>query len=308
MSEGVSTGEPLVSVAVVTYNQREFLEHCLQSILVQDYPTFEIVVADDGSTDGTAELVRQYATNYRGKVIPLISPKNQGVTANHNLALSGCRGKYISWIGGDDVMLPGKLSAQVAYLEENPQCVICYHDIELFDSDSGETLCLNSDFDKRRKGDFATIVREGHFFHGISSMVRASHSPEAFNTSIPVASDWLYLVECVANGGTIEPISGIFARHRRHSKDIKRNVTGSVDRSQPVSLMREHLQSCAIILGRWPSMAREVRYRMSRLLIMQRWQDGGAHYRTYLKASLGVLFTAKAAVGYLTDLLFGIRR
>src|SRR4029453_3007948 len=103
--------------------------------------------------------------------------------------------------------------------------------------------------------------------------------------------------ECLSHGGRIEPIPGVYARQRRHSTDIKRNVTGSVDRSQPVGLMREHLQSCAIILGRWPHMAREVRRRMSRLLIMQRWQDGGAHYRAYLKASLGMHFSTKAAVG-----------
>ena len=308
MSRAAETSQPLVTVAVVTYNQRDFLEHCLQSILVQDYPNFEIVVADDGSTDGTAELLRGYEKRYPGKIIPLISEKNRGVTPNHDLALSACRGKYISWIGGDDLMLPGKLSEQVAYLEANPQCVICYHDIELFDSDSGTTLWLNSDFDEPRKGDFSTIIRDGHFHAAISSMVRASHSPKSFNPSIAVASDWLYYVECLAEGGTIEPIPGIFARQRRHSKELTRNVTGSFDRSQPVSLMREHLQSCAIILGRWPQMVREVRYRMSRLLIMQRWQDGGAHYRAYLKASLGMHFSLRVLGAILADALFKIRR
>jgi glycosyltransferase involved in cell wall biosynthesis len=297
-----------VSVAVVTYNQRDFLDQCLQSILAQDYPNFEIVVADDGSTDGTPDLLRRYDADHPGRFVVLISERNQGVTPNHDLALSGCRGEYISWIGGDDLMLPGKLSAQVAFMEANPQCVICYHDVELFDSDSGETLWLTSEIDAPRKGDFSTIIRDGHFHTAISSLVRASHSPKGFNRVIAVASDWLYYVECLANGGTIEPIPGVYARQRRHSQDIRRNVTGSVDRSQPVGLMREHLRSCAIILGLWPHMAGEVRYRMSRLLIMQRWQDGGAHYRDYLRASLGMHFSARAAVGYLADLLFNIRR
>ena len=72
--------------------------------------------------------------------------------------------------------------------------------------------------------------------------------------------------------------------------------------------MREHLQSCAIILGRWPDMAREVRYRMSRLLIMQRWQDGGAHYRAYLNASLGMHFSPKVLAALMADILFKMRR
>lgn len=308
MNTSPSLDAPLVSVAVVTYNQRDFLDECLRSILAQDYPNFEIVVADDGSTDGTAELLRQFDAEHPGKFVLLISERNQGVTPNHDLALSGCRGDYISWIGGDDMMLPGKLSAQVAYMQANPQCVICYHDVELFDSDTGEKLWLSSELDAPRKGDLSTIIRDGHFHSAISSLVRATHSPRSFNRAIAVASDWLYYVECLSYGGTIEPIPGVYARQRRHSKEIDRNVTGSADRSQPIGLMREHLQSCAIILGRWPEMAREVRYRVSRLLIMQRWQDGGAHYRAYLKASLGTHFSAKAAVGYLADLLFKIRR
>lgn len=299
---------PLVTVAVVTYNQRDFLDHCLQSILLQDYPNIEIVVADDGSRDGTAELLRSYEARYPGKFVILISEQNQGVTPNHDLALSGCRGKYIAWIGGDDLMLAGKINAQVAHLEANPDCNICYHDIELFDSDSGETIRRNSEFDSPRRGDFATIIREGHFHAAISSMVRASASPKAFNRSIPVASDWLYYVECLANGGTIEPIPGIYARQRRHSAAESRNVTGAVNRSQPVRLMREHLLSCAIILGRWPEMARHVRFRMAKLLVMQRWQDGGVHYRDYLRAALLVRYSPKVLAAWLADVLFGYRR
>jgi glycosyltransferase involved in cell wall biosynthesis len=295
---------PLVSVAVVTYNQRPFLAECLDSILAQDYPQIEIVVADDGSTDGTADLLRQYERDHPGKFVVCLSPENRGVTPNHNVALGACSGDYIAWIGGDDMMLPGKIAAQVAHMEANPACKICYHDIELFESESGRTLQRWSEFDRQRRGTFATLVRYGHFNAGISSMVRASASPRSFDESIPAASDWLYYVTCLANGGTIEPVPGIYGRQRRYSG----NVTASADRSQPPKLFREHLQSCAIIMGRWPAAARHARYRMSRLLLMQRWQDGGSRYAEFLEASLATRFSPQVLAALMANKLFRLRR
>jgi glycosyltransferase involved in cell wall biosynthesis len=297
--------EPLVSVAVVTYNQRPWIEQCLHSILAQDYPNFEIVVADDASTDGTGECVEQIARAHPGRFNVRHAERNRGVTGNHNAALAACRGDYLSWIGGDDLMLPGKLSAQVAFMQAHPACAICYHDVELFDSDSGATVRRWAAVDRPRRGGMATLVRHGNFNAGISSMVRRSASPERFDDSIPVASDWLYYVECLAGGGTIDPIDGMFARQRRgHGA----NVTGELGRSLQTKLFLEHLQSCAIILGRWPKLAPAVCFRMSRLMAMQRWQDDGTLYRDFLRASLGMSFRWKLLAALFADRLFGIRR
>lgn len=294
---------PLVSVALVTYNQHDLLDECLRSILDQDYPAMEIIVADDGSTDGTKDLLEAYDRAHPGRFRMLLADHNRGITANHQAALDACGGKYIAWFAGDDLMLPGKINNQVAHLESNPRCNICYHDVELFDSTTGSTIRLWSDVDRPRSGTVETLVRHGHFNTGISSMVRRSTSPARFEPAIPVASDWLYYVECLASGGTIEPIDGIYARQRRHD----RNVTFSADRSQPANLMVEHLQSCAIIIGRWPKLARHARFRMARLLMMQRWQDGGQHYREYLHASLRTCLSWKGLAAWLLSWL-GVRR
>lgn len=295
---------PLVSVAVVTYNQRDFLRECLESILAQDYPAVQIVVADDASTDGTAEMLAQYDVRHPGTFKILSAKKNKGVTANQSLALSGCDGKYVAWIAGDDLMLPGKLAAQVAHLEANPRCNICYHDLEIFDSRTGQAKGLKSEIDRPRSGGMGTLVRYGAFNGAVSNMVRRSASPDCFDKHIATASDWLYYVECLAGGGTIEYIDAVLGRYRRHDN----NVTGDDEREPQFHLWLDHLKSCAVILANWPGVAADVRKRQSSLLTQLRWCENGKIYDTYLRAALSYRFSAKVFVAWLAAALFGIRR
>src|SRR5579875_3125076 len=126
---------PLVSVHLISYNQKDYIGAALSSILDQDYQSFEIVAADDGSTDGTAEIILEFAEKYPGKIIPLVGGKNLGITGNCNRALEHCKGKYIAFIGGDDLFLPGKISAQVKWLEADEKRIMCGHQVEVFYED-----------------------------------------------------------------------------------------------------------------------------------------------------------------------------
>lgn len=105
-----STDKPLVSIAIITYNQKDYLRECIESCLAQDYPNFEIVVADDCSTDGTQDLLREYEIKYPGKFVLRLAEKNQGITKNCNMAWRACKGLWIKSIAGDDMLLPECLS------------------------------------------------------------------------------------------------------------------------------------------------------------------------------------------------------
>jgi len=124
---------PMVSIAIITYNQKILLKECIDSCLQQDYKNFEIVVADDGSSDGTDDMLKDYREKYPSVFKIILSPENRGITENSNLAHFSCSGKYIAWMGGDDLMLPGKLSKQVEFMERNSNCAISYHDHIVFD-------------------------------------------------------------------------------------------------------------------------------------------------------------------------------
>lgn len=250
---------PLVSVAIITYNQKEFLRECIESVLKQDYPRFEIVVADDASTDGTQEMLREYDKKYPATFVLRLSEKNVGITANSNQAHFASNGKYIAWMGGDDVMLPGKLAKQVDFMENNPSCTICYHDLEVFESASDKTLYIQSRRVKPREGDVRVYIKHGAFNGACASMVRADKTPSnGFNILLPVASDWCYWVDSLARGGEIKYIPEILARYRRHEK----NVTNEQSNIGQNSL--DHLNTCNYILANHPEFFNEAMYRYSK--------------------------------------------
>lgn len=296
---------PLVSVAVVTYNQKRFLKECIESILIQDYPNIEIVIADDASTDGTKELLYAYQKAARRPFILKISEINKGVTHNQNSAVFACSGKYISWIAGDDLMLPGKLSKQVEFLENNPTFSICYHDLDVFDSKTNLTIKKFSQTDKPRVGGLATLIKYGGFNGAVSNMVRRSSSPKnGFDIRIPVASDWLYYAECLWDGSKIGYVDELLGRYRRHDN----NVTSALIKKPSLSEIQEHLFSCEVILSRAPWLINEINIRKAYLLLSLRWLDNGKFYGSYLRASLRYGFRLKVFIGFLAYSILGIKR
>ena len=239
----VSGFTPLVSVAVVTFNQKHFLTECLESIFSQNYPNIEIVVADDCSTDGTQEMLLQYEADHPGVFKLALASANQGITRNSNAALRACTGKYIAWMGGDDLMLPGKLAKQVQYMEANPSCTISYHDLDVFESESNRTLYLFSEKAKPREGGVEVVIKNQSFNGACSTMVRSASSPaRGFNELIPYASDWLYWIEALHCGGTINYIDEVLGRYRRHGGNVTRENQAVAQNDV------DHLNTCNYIL------------------------------------------------------------
>ncbi|NWG02170.1 MAG: glycosyltransferase, partial [Syntrophaceae bacterium] len=115
---------PKVSVIIPTYNRLPMLKEAVHSVLKQDFEDFELIIVDDGSSDGTAEEIK----NFGGRVRVLQCPENLGVSSARNRGIIHARGKYIAFLDSDDLWVKGKLRIQVAFLDENPQYPLCYTD------------------------------------------------------------------------------------------------------------------------------------------------------------------------------------
>jgi hypothetical protein len=116
------TAEPLVTVLMPAFNSASFIGAAIESVLAQTYPGFELLVIDDGSTDGAAEVVQGYAQ--RDPRIRFIGRDHQGLVDTLNFGLRRAQGSYLARLDADDLALPQRLEKQVACLETYPGRVI----------------------------------------------------------------------------------------------------------------------------------------------------------------------------------------
>lgn len=208
---------PIVSVAIATYNQIAFLREAIDSVLLQDYPWLEIVVADDGSTDRTPALLSDYRRRFPDRFVLHLGENNLGITANHDRAFRACSGDYIAWLDGDDVMLPGKIRRQVALLEARPDVAICVSAAEVFDSSGGSTVRVARSA-PRGLSEYgaAELIASGNCIVTCTAMIRRSMAPAGFDLRITAFSDFLYFAEA-ARCGRICALDETLARYRVHS-------------------------------------------------------------------------------------------
>lgn len=111
--------DPAVTVIVPVYNGERFLAETLASVFAQEFEPFEVVLVDDGSTDGTAEIARAFPVRY-------LRQENKGPSAARNSGLALARGELMAFADADDLLPPTKLASQAGYLDEHPEtgCVL----------------------------------------------------------------------------------------------------------------------------------------------------------------------------------------
>ena len=114
-SEVKPMGQPTVSVIVPVWNGEKVIEACLNSVTGQSFHDMEIIVVNDGSTDGTGEVLRRLAA--RDSRIRVITQRNAGVSAARNAGMMACGGKYIRFVDADDTLPPGSMAHLVERME-----------------------------------------------------------------------------------------------------------------------------------------------------------------------------------------------
>lgn len=211
---------PLVSIMIISFNQKEFIQEALISALEQDYGNLEVIVADDGSTDGTVDIILSCAEKYGPRLVPIVGGPNLGITGNSNRGLKQCKGNFIAFQGGDDVFLPGKISAQVAWMEENENRVLCGHQVEVFYEDGSPCHQLIPRLPSGKGPQW--LIENGVPYGATSIMVRSSSIPDkGFDERLPSVSDYMLWMNCLSKSGSdFGHVQGVYARYRRHSSNV----------------------------------------------------------------------------------------
>jgi glycosyltransferase involved in cell wall biosynthesis len=126
------TEEPRLTVGLPVYNGERYVAEALDSLLGQSFTDFELIISDNASTDGTAEICRRYAAS-DPRVRYVRQPRNIGANPNHNFVLREARGEYFKWAAHDDLYGPDLLARCVAALDEYPDVVLSHADMAIID-------------------------------------------------------------------------------------------------------------------------------------------------------------------------------
>ena len=158
--------ERLVSIIVPVYNAENYIRRCVDSILVQDYPDFELILMDDGSTDASGAICDEYAG--RDERVRVVHKENTGVSDTRNQALDLARGVYVQFLDSDDWIVPEATRLLVQAMEKND----CDMVISDFYRVAGERLARKGDIEENRvltRQEFAACMVENpaDFYYGV---------------------------------------------------------------------------------------------------------------------------------------------
>lgn len=166
-----------VSVCVTTFDHAAYIGRCLQSVVAQLPPgRMEVLVGDDGSRDGTRDIVSAYVASYPGIVIPVFHAIRHGPSGNYRALVSAARGRYIAHLDGDDYWVAGKLEQQVSVLEQSASTPGVVANALVVDVDDNPLGFFTSN--RRKSIDLDYLLAGGNFVCHGSLLYRAEHKRE----------------------------------------------------------------------------------------------------------------------------------
>lgn len=153
---------PLVSIVTPSFNQADFLEATIQSVLGQSYRHIEYIIIDGGSTDGSVDIIQ----NYAGKLAYWESVKDKGQTDAINKGFAKAKGDILAWINSDDTYNPNAVADAVNFLVANPEVAMVYADCNFINEQGqviGKFASRQTDYEKLRRG-YVHIPQQTMFF------------------------------------------------------------------------------------------------------------------------------------------------
>lgn len=215
-----------VSVIIPTYNYGRFIEDALRSVLDQSLPPAEIIVVDDGSTDDTSEVVRQF-----GEKIQYVRQENAGVCAARNRGVAESSGELIAFLDADDIWEPTKLEKQAAKFCDDPVIGLVHCGMRVFDGATGETLHLLLEGGEDGVAE-NLLLWEGSSVNVSGSVIMVNRTAfeeiGGFDTRIKCGEDWDFCYRSARKfkvGFVAEPL----VHYRSHNAAAHRNV-GEMER------------------------------------------------------------------------------
>jgi glycosyltransferase involved in cell wall biosynthesis len=206
------------------YNQGQYIGEATQSVLEQSYPRWELIIVDDGSTDSTADIVKQFGDDR----IKFIYQSNRGVSEARNVGIEASSGEYLAFLDADDKYLPHKIEAQVAHLDRERQIGVTYCSRIEIDQD-GNPFKLHR---PPARASLRTLVL-GFPFAPTDFMVRREWAEKVngFNNTFSVNEDRDFWLRMSLVGCQFEGVDRFLSYHRYYDDRIYQNLPSLLNTS-----------------------------------------------------------------------------
>ncbi len=147
---------PKVSIVTPSYNQGQYLEETIKSVLEQDYPNLEYIIIDGGSEDNSVEIIKRYAEKY--PFIQWVSEKDRGQSHAINKGFKKSTGDIVAWLNSDDVYEKNAIKNQISLLNQNPDVMLVYGDAIIEDEVTG----IKEKFKSAEPFDYYRLIHVNH--------------------------------------------------------------------------------------------------------------------------------------------------
>jgi glycosyltransferase involved in cell wall biosynthesis len=249
-----------LSALIVTYNQERYIEQAVRSVLAQQTDfDFEVVIADDCSRDGTREILRRLQDERPDRIRLLLNERNLGIHGNYRNAWFLCKGQYIGLLEGDDYWTASdKLQRQVDFLDAHPECVLCFHDVVVFEDDGAGPEGRYCPPDLPEICGIEDLLQE--MFINTTSVVCRNRVFTEFPTwGLDLAiGDWPFFL-WISSLGKLGYLPQVMAAYRKHGDGLW-SRTGPEERIRSITAMYERVNEhfgyqydaiIRVLIGRW---------------------------------------------------------
>ena len=217
---------PTITVGMPVYNGEKYAEESIQSVLAQTFEDFEFLISDNGSTDRTEDICRDYAAKDK-RIIYLRNATNIGASANYNLLYEKATAPYFRWSNADDLLAPTLHEKCLNALEATPEAVLAAGTTVLIDENGAETgewdddLHLTQERPSIRLQTFIDKVNLTNVIYGLMRTEPLSHTDLMGNGTVP-AADTIMMGQLVLHGQFLQIPEPLFYR-RMHDESSSAN-------------------------------------------------------------------------------------
>jgi glycosyltransferase involved in cell wall biosynthesis len=218
-----------ISVFITSYNQRDYLVEAVESVLNQTLRPFEVIVVDDCSTDGSQEVIAEYAERYSDLIRPFYHGQNLGIPRNKSFALEQVRGDLVTYLDGDDRFLPRKLEMELETLLSHPDAQIVYSNVYHINSQGRRShLWCNDDISPPTghvfRETFARAFPRGSLFRNELVYYRCLEDTGFYDPEFAMYHDWELRIRLTRRFG-VAYCSTPLSEYRFHPAGISRSDT-----------------------------------------------------------------------------------